>query len=379
MPVEAQSLARRVAGKHPDLAAVCRLAKALDPDATLLGEAHREVRAAYLETVKAADQQLQRREKSQRAVDDATAAVDACRRLRDAARRVDQFLLAGPSDARVRELRQSLWRDNLDRALADSTGTVATQRRGKLDVAFAGELRVVVRDLVAKAGQAWITQATEEARQELRLLIRRAWSPLEGELPVGAPSLPDIPLPWEASSSRAWWDSKEPPELSRQVDIPGFWGQLGRQFRGMLFSAMMVGAMGLGALGLAEDRGLIALGIAPALALVAYLLVSREQSRRRERALRDADKAIRDELTRWVEGRLDRVGAHLRDHLRGHMTFTLRPAWLDFYRDEVGPRLHRAEGQLRDAKDQHSRLARGAATAGGDRDLQRLEAMLRPS
>lgn len=371
------ALARKVARGRPALVALARLSRSSEPDAELRQAAYAEVRKAYLGTLKAAELHRRQLQEAQQELGRATEARDQARRMEAAAKRIDQFLTSGPVEGRIRELRQSLWRDNLDRALAEATRTEVRPVQGGLELSVEGERLARVRAVLEQAARRWIEGAAREVQRDLRLLLQREWAPLEGDLPVRPPALPVIPLPWDTGGDRRWWDSKEPPALSRRAEVAGFWGQVGRQVRGLAFTGTMFGAMFFGALGLSDDPGLILLGILPAVAILAYLLVQREQARRRERAIRDSDKAIRDEMSRWVEGRLDRVGVHLRDYLRGQLAFVLRAPWRAFYAEEVGPRGVRAEARLREAQRAVQALQR-AQGARDQEELEQLEELLRP-
>ncbi len=375
--------AKAAARRHRQLAAVERLASAraeADVEAARAA-AFQEVHRARLQASAARAEAEARARDSEQDLEAAERSLAAARRLRDAVVKVDRHLSSGSVEGRIRELRTSLTRDNLDRVLGEAMEPEVATEHGRLVVRLPDAQREHVRRLLTAATARWIQEVVPVVQDDLHDAIEEAWTPVEGGLPVAAPQdatvlalpagLADTTTLQGSAPGEGYWVSREVPALERRYPLTGFWSDLGRQLRSLVFPALML-------LTLARLSRETALMVAvPLLLPVAVWLVWRERAERRRKHVEDAHSAIADELMRWVEGRLDRVAIHLRDDLRDQLRASRAP-WQRFYRDQVDPRVRGAEAAVERAR-QALRDAGSRDRAVSTAELDALHALLAPT
>ncbi len=387
MPLSEQSqaiasLAREVTRKRPELKATAALTTTRDEDAFVaaLPDVRQEVERVYrqgrrkefetAEAVKHASHALSRAERE----------VDGVRRVIDAARTVDGWLVRNTNLAtRLKDGRRSLTSFKLDRHLRDLMLAEAVVESGRVIVTIDPQRIQQIRTDLTGGQQAWTEYVLREVHRDLQMAVHDAWSSLEVDLPVEPPTLPELLAPWEDRDGniRAWWEAPEPPDLREEYPLVSFVTQLGRTVRSQMTSLLMVASLaGLASLRSSPWAGLVVLFMLP----VGWFVVQRDRQKKIEELAEKGLKITGAELERWVESRLNRTEGRIRDYTAYQLQVPIRDALKAWFRAEVLPRKARASEKLTEAK--------GASKAAEDaqrsferdwrlEDIDRLRVLLR--
>ncbi len=378
------ALGRELARKRAELRATGRLSQARDEEtfAALIPDARKEVERLYRQGARLSFETIEQKKQAARNLQRAEREVAGVRRLLDAAKAVDGWLVRNSSvQTRLKDGRHSLTSFKLDRHLQDLLLAVADVGSSQVKVTIDPERLQQIREELTGGQMAWAEYTFKRLDSDLTMAIHDAWSVLEADLPLPPPALPRLLAPWEAaqSSTSPWWQAPEPPAFTVEYPIGSVLSDLGRTVRTQLTSVVMLASLA----GLASFRGSAWMGLLVLVMLpVGWFVVQRDRQKKVEDLAEKGLKKTSSELQQWVDSRLNRTEGRIRDHAVYQLQVPIRAALKDWFRREVIPRQARAEEKQAAAK----RAVREAEEARRSferdwkmGDIERLRALLRPA
>lgn len=383
------STARDLARRHPRLRALASLGALTQPaefDKALLGArlelmrfdaASQEERRAAESDLRAADQALLRAQTS----------LDGLRKADDACRRIDDWLVRGPTlQSRLDEAFRSLWpklRPHLDRALdpEDMGPQASGTRRSLLKLGLRPQAVLDSLGPHVEAGvRDWLSYTARKISEDLELHAWQVLNPLERvlavESPFGGPKGidPRLALPWDQDSER-WWKLDMPPEATAIYEKPRFWSQFGLTLRSQAY--MLAGILAIAGL---SHKYAMPSAAALLMPLVWYTVrqdIRASAAEHRERAV----KELRSQMSEWVQERMERVKVKARDWFAFVLQSTVRRDFRSWYQSTFLPRLQEADRALLEARKvqtETNRKVEGWATRHPGREIESFLALSRP-
>ncbi|HJN73126.1 MAG TPA: hypothetical protein QGF58_04235 [Myxococcota bacterium] len=269
------------------------------------------------------------------------------KRLDDACRRVEQELTK-PSTLRSRldEGRRSMM-PRVEKVIRERLDPEVLVVSGRLEASVNEEGIRLLKQELPKWVQAWGTYAYGWLDEDLARLIRREWSPREGNLPIRAPRF--APL--------------QPPAIDGELDLPtvvldqkesGLGSGMYKYGRTILYGFMSIGLLfGVNIRGGSSDAGAgtFLAAIVVFMAALAFGFVQTQNERRTQRdklaedVRKKAEQGVRESLRIWLDRSADKINEDAQRQLESR-----RGAFVAWYRKEVIPaRDRRAKEHARHA------------------------------
>ncbi len=289
------------------------------------------------------------------------------RAVEQATQRVEQELLKnGTLRTRLDQGRRSLM-PKVEARLEAAAKPVVHARGGRLVGELAEEGVEALKAESASWTEAWVAYVYGQVDADLQDLIRVAWSPRAGDLPVPAPTLGALEI-------RQPGTRLEIPEVQIVRDKVG-WGAGFRHARSVLYAVLSMGLI----LGIRTQLSTVAVMIPVGIAALAFGIVQARgegasaEERLGDEVRRRADSALAGALRSWLDRQADKIVADA-----GQQLLQRRQRLVTWYREQVVPARTRWERQQADRKAQLEEARRKRPTLQARlRDLKQLESALK--
>jgi len=278
--------------------------------------------------------------------------ADAWKRLEDACRRLEQELIK-PSTLRTRldEGRRSMM-PRVEKVIQERLDPEVLVVSGRLEASVNAAGIDLLKQELPKWVQAWGTYAYGWLDQDFERLVRREWTPRDGDLPIPPPRF--APL--------------QPPAIDGSLDFPtvsidqkesGLGSGMYKYGRTILYGFMSIGLLfGVNIRGGGDaGAGTYLAAFVVFMAALAFGFVQTQNERRTQReklgedVRRKAEQGVRDALRIWLDRSADKINEDAQQQLEGR-----RAEFVAWYRKEVIP----ARARRQKERARHTALAEEA-------------------